>query len=142
MKFHHCKLNIKLPGMETRVEYHQDHAYDPHSNADMLAMPPDSITLGIVLGLFAGKQIGVMLFAWLAIRSGRASLPENVGWPMIYGASCLAGVGFTMSLFISELAFAGALRTDEAKLGILAGSLLAGLWGYLVLRRALRRVRV
>jgi len=110
-------------------------------NADMLAMPPDPITLGVVVGLLAGKQIGVMLFAWLAIVSGRASLPEGVGWPMIYGASCLAGVGFTMSLFISELAFAGALATDEAKLGILAGSLLAGVWGYLVLRRALRRVR-
>jgi NhaA family Na+:H+ antiporter len=107
----------------------------------MLAMPPDPITLGVVVGLLAGKQIGVMLFSWLAIRSGRASLPENVGWPMIYGASCLAGVGFTMSLFISELAFAGAASTDEAKLGILAGSLLAGVWGYLVLRRALRRVR-
>jgi NhaA family Na+:H+ antiporter len=94
-------------------------------NADMVSMPPDRITLGVVLGLVAGKQIGVMLFSWIAIRSGRASLPEGVGWPMIYGASVLAGVGFTMSLFISELAFAGTVATEEAKLGILAGSLLA-----------------
>jgi len=79
----------------------------------------------------------VMLFTWLAVKSGRASRPEGVSWPMIYGVSCLAGVGFTMSLFISELAFTGTMAS-EAKIGILAGSLLAGIWGYLVLFRALR----
>ena len=106
-------------------------------NAEMLAMPPDRLTLGVIAGLFVGKQVGVMLFTWLAVKSGRASRPEGVSWPMIYGVSCLAGVGFTMSLFISELAFTGTMAS-EAKIGILAGSLLAGIWGYLVLFRALR----
>ena len=107
-------------------------------NAEMLTLPPHPITLGVVGGLFLGKQIGVMLATWLAVKSGRAALPEGVDWPMVYGISCLAGVGFTMSLFISELAFRG-IMVDEAKVGILVGSLAAGVWGYLVLRRALRR---
>ena len=107
-------------------------------NAEMLAFPPDPVTIGIIFGLFFGKQIGVMSFTWLAVKSGRGWLPEGVSWPMIYGASCLAGVGFTMSLFISELAFKG-MSINEAKIGILAGSLLSGIWGYIVLSRALRR---
>lgn len=105
-------------------------------NAAMFAFPPDPITLGIILGLFLGKQTGILLFTWLAVKSGRASLPEGVTWPMTYGLSCLAGVGFTMSLFIAELAFT-ATMASEAKIGILLGSLLAGVWGYLVLRRAI-----
>ena len=107
-------------------------------NADMLAFPPDPITIGVIFGLFFGKQIGVVSFTWLAVKAGRASLPQGVSWSMVYGASCLAGVGFTMSLFISELAFKG-LMVDEAKIGILAGSLLSGIWGYIVLSRSLKR---
>ena len=90
------------------------------------------------MGLFFGKHVGIMGFTWLAVKSERGWLPEGVNWPMIYGASCLAGVGFTMSLFISELAFKG-LMVDEAKIGILVGSLLSGIWGYIVLSRALKR---
>ena len=105
-------------------------------NKDRLALLDDPVTLGVILGLFVGKQIGITLFTWLTVKSGRGSRPEGVTWPMIYGVSCLAGVGFTMSLFISELAFKGIL-VDEAKIGILAGSLLSGVWGYLVLRRAI-----
>ena len=63
------------------------------------------VGLGIILGLFLGKQVGFMLFSWLAIRSGKADLPDGVTWPQFWGMSCLAGIGFTMSLFVSELAF-------------------------------------
>lgn len=105
--------------------------------AGSIAALPAPITLGILLGLFVGKQIGIPLFSWLAIKSGRASLPEGVTWPMVWGASCLAGVGFTMSLFISDLAFRDPALIAEAKIGILAASLLSGLVGYLVLHKAL-----
>lgn len=95
------------------------------------------ISIGIVLGLVVGKQLGVSLFSWLAIRSGYAELPEGVNWGQIWGVSCLAGVGFTMSLFVSELAFKDAELVSEAKVGILVASLIAGVWGYLVLTRSL-----
>ncbi len=108
-------------------------------NPEKLGLLGDPVTLGVILGLVLGKQIGVTLFTWLAVKSGRGSRPAGVTWPMIYGVSCLAGVGFTMSLFISELAF-NATLVDEAKIGILAGSLIAGLWGYLVLRRAIAKL--
>jgi NhaA family Na+:H+ antiporter len=103
---------------------------------ERLGLLDDPVTLGVILGLVLGKQVGITLFTWLVVKSGRGSRPEGVTWPMIYGVSCLAGVGFTMSLFISELAFKGIL-VDEAKIGIIAGSLIAGVWGYLVLRRAI-----
>ncbi len=104
--------------------------------ADRLTEP---VTLGIVLGLFLGKQLGVTLFSWLAIRSGRAVMPDGVSWPMLWGVSALAGVGFTMSIFISDLAFASPALVDGAKLGILVASLASGIWGYLLLRWALGR---
>jgi NhaA family Na+:H+ antiporter len=107
-------------------------------NQDRLALLADPVTLGVILGLVLGKQIGVTLFTWLVVKTGWGSRPEGVTWPMIYGVSCLAGVGFTMSLFISELALKGIL-VDEAKIGIIAGSLISGVWGYLVLRRAIAR---
>ena len=106
--------------------------------ATALNLLDDPVTLGVILGLVLGKQVGVTLFTWLVVKSGFGSRPEGVTWPMIYGVSCLAGVGFTMSLFISELAFKGIL-VDEAKIGIIAGSLIAGVWGYLVLRRAIAK---
>jgi NhaA family Na+:H+ antiporter len=103
----------------------------------VLADFPDRITLGILFGLIVGKQIGVMLFSWLAIKSGRAAMPEGVTWPQIWGVSCLAGVGFTMSLFVSELAFTSDTMVSEAKLGIILASLIAGTWGFVVLSKAL-----
>lgn len=81
------------------------------------------------------------LFSWLAIRSGYADMPEGVNWAQIWGVSCLAGVGFTMSLFVSELAFKDPDLVSEAKVGILAASLIAGVWGYLVLARSLPRTK-
>ncbi len=97
----------------------------------------DPIAIGIILGLVLGKQIGVIGFSWIAIKSGWADLPEGVEWTHIWGVSCLAGVGFTMSLFIAELAFDDPLLIGKAKLGILEGSLIAGALGYWLLRRSL-----
>ena len=94
------------------------------------------MTLGVVLGLVVGKQVGVTLSAWLAVRSGLADLPLGVGWRHIYGAGWLAGIGFTMSLFIGSLAFGEGALLDAAKVGILAASLIAGVVGWSLLRSA------
>ena len=83
------------------------------------------------------KQLGVTFFSWLAIKSGRAAMPEGVTWSQIWGVSCLAGVGFTMALFIDELAFLDPSMIAEAKIGILLASLISGIAGYLVLRKVL-----
>lgn len=96
------------------------------------------IPLGIALGLFIGKQIGVFGFCWVMIRSGLAKVPDGVSWRQLYGLACLCGVGFTMSLFIASLAYEGSAApvfNAEARLGILAGSLLSGITGYVLLRR-------
>jgi NhaA family Na+:H+ antiporter len=102
-----------------------------------LAVLAEPVTMGVIVGLVAGKLVGVSLLAWLAVRAGYASLPEGVTWPQIAGVGLLAGVGFTMSLFVSELAFGAGALVDAAKLGILVASLTAGLGGYLVLRAVL-----
>ncbi len=103
------------------------------SPADLLAPLP----LGIALGLLIGKQIGIVGFAWIAVKSGFASLPEGVGWRKIHGLSLLAAIGFTMSLFIGNLAFADPAQVDAVKIGVLAGSLVAALSGYFLLKAAL-----
>jgi NhaA family Na+:H+ antiporter len=105
-------------------------------DAKVLGSVADPIALGILLGLVFGKQIGVMLFSWLAVQSGLAELPRGIGWRHVYGVGWLAGIGFTMSLFISDLAFNGGSLMDTAKLGILAASLISGVVGWTLLRRA------
>lgn len=100
------------------------------SPADLLAPLP----LGIALGLLLGKQIGIFGFAYLAVKTGLAKLPENVRWTQIYGLSLLAAIGFTMSLFIGNLAFADPAQVDAVKLGVLSGSLVAALCGYFILK--------
>lgn len=100
------------------------------------------VPLGIATGLFVGKQLGVFGACWLAIRFGLAKLPAGVGWRDLYGAALLCGVGFTMSLFIATLAFEGGGGSEYLgmdRLGILTGSLLSGVAGYLWLRASLRR---
>lgn len=99
------------------------------------------VPLGIALGLFAGKQVGVFGLCWLGIRLGLAKLPEGVGMASLYGISMLCGIGFTMSLFIGSLAFeeTGVNLIFDERLGILLGSLASGLLGYLVLRWSLPR---
>ncbi|WP_413989927.1 Na+/H+ antiporter NhaA [Labrys okinawensis] len=99
-----------------------------------LANLADPVTSGVTLGLFLGKQIGVFLFAALAIRLKWAQLPEHAGWGQVYGVALLCGIGFTMSLFIGGLAYADAAPLlDETKLGVLMGSLLSAGAGALVL---------
>jgi NhaA family Na+:H+ antiporter len=94
------------------------------------------VALGIVLGLVVGKQLGITLLAWLAVRSGVSELPEGIGWRHVYGAGWLAGIGFTMSLFITDLAFPEDSLVEAAKLGILCASLIAGVVGWAILRGA------
>ena len=95
------------------------------------------LAYGILAGLVVGKQVGILAAAWAVVRSGWAELPAGVTWRHIWGAGSLAGIGFTMSLFIGELAFPGdAALLDVAKVAILAASLIAGLAGWLVLRTA------
>jgi NhaA family Na+:H+ antiporter len=105
-------------------------------SADHLLHP---VTLGIVGGLFLGKQIGVLLACGLAVVLGLARLPQGVSWMQLYGTALLCGVGFTMSLFIGSLAFenTGVSQLFDERLGILIGSLLAGASGYAVLRYSL-----
>lgn len=98
----------------------------------------DPVPLGVALGLFVGKQVGVFLAATLAIRSGLALLPEGSNWMQMYGVALLCGIGFTMSLFIGNLAFPGAPHLiDEVKVGVLMGSILSAIVGVLLLRSRL-----
>ncbi|HEY0286616.1 MAG TPA: Na+/H+ antiporter NhaA [Pseudomonas sp.] len=103
-----------------------------------LANLVDPVPLGVALGLFVGKQIGVFLAAVLAIRSGVAVLPEGSNWTQLYGVALLCGIGFTMSLFIGNLAFPGMQHLiDEVKVGVLIGSILAAIAGGILLRSRL-----
>lgn len=92
------------------------------------------VTLGIAAGLFLGKQIGVLGASWLAVKSGLCAPPDGTGWLQIYGASLLCGIGFTMSLFIGGLAFSDVEHQAAVRLGVLAGSLISALAGYIILR--------
>jgi len=96
--------------------------------------------LGIAAGLLVGKQAGVFAMSWLTIRLGFAKLPDDTSWMMLYGVALLTGIGFTMSLFISSLAFeeGGLGYAVNDRIGILAGSLASAACGYLVLQRAFR----
>ena len=97
------------------------------------------VAIAVVMGLLLGKPIGIALFAWLAVRSGIAELPSRVSWPQILGAGVLAGIGFTVALFIATLAFEDARFVAGAKAGILAASLLATVLGAALLARVLPR---
>ncbi len=102
----------------------------------------EPIPLGIILGLFFGKQIGVMLFSFIAVKIGIASLPESINWKQLYGVAFLCGVGFTMSLFIGSLAFeqggTEAIFMND-RLGILVGSIISAVVGYFYLNKVLPR---
>jgi Na+:H+ antiporter, NhaA family len=93
------------------------------------------VVLGIVLGLVVGKPLGLIGLSWVVVHTGVAALPEGVRWAHIVGAGCLAGLGFTMSLFIATLGFGESQLLEAAKLGILTASLIAGLLGFTLLRR-------
>ena len=92
------------------------------------------VPLGILLGLFVGKQVGVMIFSFVAVKTGAAQMPDNSSWLNLYGVSVLTGIGFTMSLFVGNLAFVENIQyIDGVKIGVLTGSLLSTLFGYFIL---------
>jgi NhaA family Na+:H+ antiporter len=102
------------------------------SLADLLAPLP----LGIAVGLFLGKQLGVFTAGWLAVRFGLCRLPHGLTWTALYGVCLISGIGFTMSLFIGSLAFGDPAHATGIRLGVFIGSILSGLAGYLLLRAA------
>ena len=98
------------------------------------------VPLGILLGLFIGKQVGVMIFSFIAVKTGVAQMPDSASWLSLYGVSVLTGIGFTMSLFVGNLAFAENIQyIDGVKIGVLAGSLLSTLFGYFILLFAAKK---
>jgi Na+:H+ antiporter, NhaA family len=94
----------------------------------------EPLPLGIALGLFLGKQLGIFGSVWAAVKLGIAVRPKDASWTQVYGVALLCGIGFTMSLFIGGLAFTDAVQGDAVKIGVLMGSLLSAIAGYLVLR--------
>ncbi len=104
---------------------------------DLMEVLANPLALGIIVGLVIGKPLGICFLSWLAVRSGRGALPAGVGWGQIAGAGCLAGIGFTMSLFISDLAFNDEMLIATAKVGIMAASLASGFLGFIILSRSL-----
>ena len=94
----------------------------------------EPVAMGTALGLLVGKTVGITAFTLLAVKLGWGRLPKGVGGRDVVGLAAVAGIGFTVAIFVSGLAFVDTALTDQAKLGILAGSLLAGLLGYFLLR--------
>lgn len=101
---------------------------------EMLGGLVSPLGMGIILGLFAGKTIGVTLFSWIAVKVKLGSLPSGAGWKHIIGLGMLAGIGFTMSIFISLLSFSEEMQVTEAKFAILCASVIAGLAGFIYLK--------
>ena len=94
----------------------------------------DKVPLGIVLGLFLGKQLGVFVFSYVSIKLKVAQMPNNTSWYNFYGVGVLTGIGFTMSLFVGNLAFVENMQyMDGVKIGVLTGSLLSTLFGYFLI---------
>jgi len=101
---------------------------------EMLSGLVSPLGLGIIVGLFVGKTIGVTCFSWLAVKLKWADLPTGAGWKHVLGLGMLAGIGFTMSIFIALLSFSDALHVSEAKFAILTASILSGVVGFLFLK--------
>ena len=105
--------------------------FSSDSMSDALA---SNVTLGVALGLLVGKPLGVLGMTWLAVRTGLGELPSGVGWRHILGVGCLAGIGFTVAIFVAGIAFESPAVVNQAKMGIFGASLMAGAAGYLLLR--------
>jgi len=111
----------------------------------VLVMSPDvflhDVSLGVGLGLVIGKQIGIFSLCSLAILLGLAKLPTGMNWTSLYGVSALCGIGFTMSLFVGSLAFTDDLNVAfDERIGIIVGSVVSGVLGFLILSRALPKI--
>ena len=102
--------------------------------SEMIGGLTSNMGLGIMLGLFVGKTIGIFTTSFICIKSGLAQLPDKATWAHIVGLGMLAGIGFTMSIFVSLLSFSDPLHVEEAKLAVLVGSLISGLFGYFFLK--------
>ena len=103
-----------------------------HDNlSDLLRQP---VVAAVIGGLLIGKPIGITMFSWVAVRTGVAQLPAMANWRQLIGVAALGGIGFTMSLFIGGLAYGDSIELTEAKIGVLGGSLLAGVLGVVLLR--------
>jgi NhaA family Na+:H+ antiporter len=103
--------------------------------SDLFSALFSPVALGVGLGLLVGKPLGIMAVCWVVHRMGWAKVGPDFNWSQLFGVAVLAGIGFTMSLFINELAFTDSVLREQAKLGILVASLLAGVMGYVLLRR-------
>jgi NhaA family Na+:H+ antiporter len=146
-------INIACSKVETPLQ-RMEHAMEPwvaymilplfalanagviFGNLDMGAALFHPVTLGVSLGLALGKPVGITLFTWLATKILKVRLISGATWLMIVGVGFLGGIGFTMSLFISALSFSDPLYQEYSKIGIIIGSLLGGICGYLILRIA------
>ncbi len=111
----------------------------PNSPLSSISQIFTSLSLAIAISLVLGKVIGISLFSWLAVKTGLAHKPNNVSWLTITGLGLLGGVGFTMSLFIANLAFISPELLDQAKVGIFTGSIVAGFAGYYLLKYSLNK---
>ncbi len=94
----------------------------------------EPLAIGIAIGLIAGKQLGIFSATWIMVKSGFAKLPDGASWRQVYGVCVIAGIGFTMSLFIGALAFPGEYMQAQVKLGVIAGSIFSAVTGWLILR--------
>jgi Na+:H+ antiporter, NhaA family len=104
-------------------------------SAELISSTASSpVALGIVFGLLFGKFFGILGFCWIAVKLGIGVLPGRSNWKQLAGVAMLAGIGFTVSLFIAALAFGEPAVLDSAKIGILFASIIAGVLGYLLLR--------
>ena len=112
-----------------------------NAGVDLSGSSGGSVTRAVILGLVLGRPLGIAGAALAAVRLRLAALPEGVGWTALHGCAWLGGIGFTMSLFIATLAFQGTPLLDSAKVGILGGSILAGVVGAIVLRLGTRSAR-
>ena len=108
-------------------------------NQEYLSAFPGTISMGIIIGIVIGKQLGICLFSYLIIKSGKAEMPAGVNWGQIWGVSCLGGIGFTMSIFITELAFTDNSMIYDAKIAIFVASIASAVLGYLILNKWLPR---
>ena len=105
---------------------------------DVGALLMEPVTLGVFFGLMVGKPVGIVTFTWLAVRARITELPSGLTWRHVIGGGILGGIGFTMSLFVANLAFRDAILLDEAKLAVLGTSILVGVLGFLFLRATAR----